>query len=68
MLRESRERSMKRQSSRNSFTHWAPDAALIGRMAVRGWDCYYGWWLGGGKVLLCGTGTDMEAMEVRLSG
>ena len=33
ILRERRERSIKRQSSRNSLTQWIPDAALIGRMA-----------------------------------
>ena len=36
ILRESRERSIKRQSSRNSLTHWAPDAALIGGMVEKG--------------------------------
>ena len=36
MLRESRERSIKHQSSRNSLTHWVPDAALIGGMAEKG--------------------------------
>ena len=30
------ERSRKRQYSRDSFTHWAHDAVLIGRMAERG--------------------------------
>ena len=35
-LRESGERSIKCQSSRNSLTHWVPDAALIGRMAEKG--------------------------------
>ena len=30
------------------LTHWAPDAALIGRMTGKGRDCYYGWWLGDG--------------------
>ena len=35
MLRESRERSIKRRSWQNSLTHWVPDAALIGRMAQR---------------------------------
>ena len=29
-------RSIKHQSSRNSLTHWAPDAALIGGMAEKG--------------------------------
>ena len=36
MLQESRERSIKHQSSQNSLTHWVPDAALIGRMAEKG--------------------------------
>ena len=36
MLRESRERSVKRQSSWNSLIHWVPDAFLVGRMAEKG--------------------------------
>ena len=36
MLRESKERSIEPQSSRNSLTYWAPDAALISRMAEKG--------------------------------
>ena len=36
MLRESRERSIKHQSSQNSLTHWVSDAALIGGMAEKG--------------------------------
>ena len=36
MLRESRERSIKHQSSRNYLTHWVPDAAFIGGMAEKG--------------------------------
>ena len=36
VFRESKERSRKRQSSQDSLTHWALDAALIGRMAKRG--------------------------------
>ena len=36
MFWESRERSRKGQSSRDSLTHWALDTALIGRMADRG--------------------------------
>ena len=36
LSRESRERSIKRQFSRNSLTLWASDAALIGRMAEKG--------------------------------
>ena len=36
MLRESREKSIKRQFLQNSLTHWVPDAALIGRMAEKG--------------------------------
>ena len=33
MLRGSRKRLTKRQSSRDSFARWALDAALIGKMA-----------------------------------
>ena len=36
MLRESRERSIKRQFSQNFLTHWVPDVAVIGRMAEKG--------------------------------
>ena len=36
MFRESMVRLRKRQFSRDSFTHWAHDAVLIGRMAERG--------------------------------
>ena len=34
--RESRERSIKHQPSRNSLTHWVPDAALISGMTEKG--------------------------------
>ena len=36
MLRESREKSVKRHSPQNSLTYWVTDMALIGRMAERG--------------------------------
>ena len=59
MLRESRGRSIKGQSSQSSLTHWVTDTALIGRMAeigegivtimvccvVEGWR--WRWWRGG---------------------
>ena len=36
ILWESREGSIKHQSSQNSLTHWVPDAALIGVLAEKG--------------------------------
>ena len=36
ILRESMERSIKHQSSRNSLTYWVPGAALIGGMPEKG--------------------------------
>ena len=68
MLWESRERSIKHQSSWNSLTHsLGPWRSLNWWNGwERGWDSYYEWWLGGVWDLLYGWGMEIEAMERRL--
>ena len=69
MLQESRERSIKHQSSQNSLTHWVPDAALIGRMAEKGDEIVMvaRWWVRFAVQLRDGYGSDeAEAAWVML--
>ena len=69
MPRGSRERSIKLQSSQNSFIRWVLDSALIGRMVERGDGIVT---MDGGYVMIkvCCVieGWGMEVMEGRLSG
>ena len=64
MLRESRERSIKPQSSQNSLTHWVPDAALIDRMARKGMGLLLRmvarWWVRFAVWMRDGDGCDGE--------